>query len=98
MRVMDVGGGAVPRTDQPPWIQDEAEFASHNPPMITLAFLAHLRWAAPFPHGVDQLDAIAVSDTQHGGSGQKASGPRRVWVLKSRAKRVRSGTCGNNGR
>src|SRR5206468_11157076 len=28
MRVVDVGGGAVPRTDQPPLVQDATEFAA----------------------------------------------------------------------
>src|ERR671937_738379 len=59
MRVVDVGCRAVPGTNQPPLIQDETQFAPHNPPMIALPFFAHLRRAAPFPHRVDQLDPIA---------------------------------------
>src|SRR5438270_132888 len=46
--------------------------------MITFAFLPKLGRAASFPHGVNQLDAIAVSDAQHRGRSQKARGPRGV--------------------
>src|SRR5438477_8771473 len=78
MRVVDVGCGAVPGTDQAPLVQDETEFAADNPAMITFAFLPNLGRAASFPHGVNQLDAIAVSDAQHRGRSQKARGPRGV--------------------
>ena len=53
MRVVDVGGGAVPGTHQAPLVQDETEFATDNPPMIALPLLADLGGAAPFPHGMD---------------------------------------------
>src|SRR5438105_7443926 len=78
MRVVDVGCGAVPGTDQAPLVQDETEFAADNPAMIPFAFLPNLGRAASFPHGVNQLDAIAVSDAQHRGRSQKARGPRGV--------------------
>ena len=51
MRVVDIGGGTVPRTNQRPLVQDKTELASDDPPMIALAFLADLRWATPFRMG-----------------------------------------------
>src|SRR5262247_1637505 len=78
MRIVDVGGGAIPRTDQTPLVQDKTKFPTDNPSMITLAFLANLGRAASFPHGMDQLDPIGVRHSQHGGGGQKPGGPRRV--------------------
>jgi hypothetical protein len=47
MRVVDVGGGAIPGTDQAPLVQDKTEFATDNPPMSTLPFLTQLGRAAP---------------------------------------------------
>ena len=78
MRVVDIGGGTVPRTNQPPLVQDKTELASDDPPMIALAFLADLRWATPFPHGVNQLNPVAVGDTQHRRCRHKPRCPRRV--------------------
>src|SRR5262249_31048687 len=60
MGVMDGGGGTVPRANHAPLVQNVTELAAHNPAMMTLPLLPNLRHAAPFPHGVDQLDAIAV--------------------------------------
>src|SRR5215471_10205973 len=78
MRVVDVGGDAALGTNPAPLIQDETEFAADNPAMIALPLLADLGGATPFPHGVDQLDPIAVSNAQHGWGSQKAHGPRGV--------------------
>ena len=78
MRVVDVRGGTIPGTNQTPLVQYETQLATHNPPMITLAFLTNLGRAASFPHGMDQLDPIGIRDAQHGGGGQKPGGPRRV--------------------
>ena len=82
MRVVDVGGGAVPGTHHAPLVQDEAELATNNPPMMALALLPNLGRAAPFPHGVDQRDPRGVRHAQHGGSSQKPCGPRRVRLEK----------------
>ena len=97
MRIVDIGCRAIPRTDEAPLVQDETEFPTDNPAMVTLAFLANLRRAAAFPQGVDQLDPIGVRHAQHRGSGQKPRGPRRV-RLEEPCQAVRSGTCGNNDR
>jgi hypothetical protein len=94
--VVDVGGGAVPGTHQAPLMQDETEFAAANPARMARPLLAALGWAAPFPHGVDHVDAVAVRPPKTVGAAQKRA-VHAVWVFKSRATRVRSGTCGNNG-
>jgi hypothetical protein len=52
MRVLDIRYGADPGADQALLIQDETEFATYNPPMIALPFLANLGRATPFPDGV----------------------------------------------
>jgi hypothetical protein len=39
MCVVDVGCRAVPGTNQLSLVQDETQFAAHNPPMIALPFL-----------------------------------------------------------
>jgi hypothetical protein len=84
MRAVDVRGGTIPGTDQALLVQDKAEFAANNPSMITFPFLAHLGRTTPFSHGVNHLDAIAVSDTQHGERCQTAAGPRRVGLAETR--------------
>jgi hypothetical protein len=66
MRVVDIGGSAVPGTNLAPLIHDETEFAADNPAMIALPLRADLGGAAPFPYGVDHLDPIAVAHAQHG--------------------------------
>ena len=78
MRVVDVGGGTVPGANQAPLVHDETELATDNPPMIAQALLADLGGAAPFAHGVDQLDPVGVRHPQHGGGSQRPCGPRRV--------------------
>jgi hypothetical protein len=78
MRIVDVGSRAVPGTNQAPLVQDAAELPAANPPMIALALLPYLGRAAAFPHGMDQLDPIAVGATQHRRRCQKAGGPCRV--------------------
>ena len=97
MRVVDGGGGAVPGTDQAPLVQEETECAPDDPPMIPLPFLPHLSRAAPFAHGMDQRDPLAVSPPSTVGAARKRV-VHAVCVLKSRAKRVRSGPCGNHAR
>ena len=61
-----------------PLMQDKAALAADNPPMIALAFLANLARAAAFPHGMDQLNPVAVRDPQHSGCDQKPCHPCRV--------------------
>jgi hypothetical protein len=94
MRVVDVGGGTVPGTNQAPLIQDETELPAHNPPMITLPFLANLHGTAPFAHGVDQLKAIRICYPQHGRGGQKPGSPRGVGLEEAR----QAGALGHLGK
>ena len=97
IRVVDVRRGAVSGTDQAPLVQDNTELAAADPPLMALAFFANLRWATPFAHRMDQRNPICVYNAQHRWGRQKRV-VHAVWVLKSHAKRVRSGTCGNKGR
>jgi hypothetical protein len=78
MRVVDVGGGTIPGTHQAPVVHDETELPADNPPMMALPLLANLGGAASFPHGVDQLNPIAVCNAQHRRGCQKAHRPRGV--------------------
>jgi len=77
-RIMDMGRGTIPGPDQAPLVQDKTQLPPDNPPRIAVAFLATLRWATPFPHGVHQLNPGGVRDATHRGCGQKAGGPCRV--------------------
>jgi hypothetical protein len=78
MRIMDIGRGTIPGTDQAPLVHDKTQLPPDNPPMIAVAFLANLRWAPPFPHGVNQLHPVGVRYAKHCRGGQKAGGPCRV--------------------
>src|SRR5713101_107568 len=69
--IRDIGGGTRPPHDQPPLIEEQAEFAADSPPVVRHAFAADLLRAPTFPHGVNQLDAIRVDDPEHGWSGQE---------------------------
>ena len=84
MRIVAIGGGTIPGTDQAPLVQDAAEFSTDHPPMIPLAFLPDLRRAAPFPPGVDPLAPLGVRHAQHGGGSQKLCGPCRVRLEEPR--------------
>ena len=69
--IRDIGRGTRPPHDQPPLIQEQTAFAADNPAMIRETFAANLLGAAAFAHGVDQLDAVGVDDTEHRRSGQE---------------------------
>src|SRR6266511_4153530 len=62
--ICDIGGGTLPRHDQPPLVEPQTEFAPDNPAMIREAFAADLLGTAAFAHGVDQLDAVGVNDPE----------------------------------
>src|SRR5437868_4288648 len=72
--VVSVSGSPAPVNDLPVWGNQPAEFDSHNPAMVTFAFLADLGGTAPFPNRVDQLDAIAINHTLLLGRNQKLVG------------------------
>src|SRR5205823_3279136 len=56
--IRDIGGGTRPRHDQAVLVQQQAEFAAHNPAVVREAFAADLLRAAAFAHGVNELDAV----------------------------------------
>src|SRR5712692_821573 len=61
--VVGVGGSPSPVNDLPLRGNQPAEFDSHNPAMIALAFLANLCRTASLTDGVDQLNAVAINHT-----------------------------------
>ena len=73
--IRDIGRVTRPPHDQPPLVQQQAEFAADNPAMIGEAFTANLLRAAAFAHGMDQLNPIRVDDAEHRRSGQEALRP-----------------------
>ena len=73
--VVDVGGGAIPGDDLAQLVDDDGEFAAHNPAMIGLALLAHLVEVPSRTHRMAQFDAVTVGHAQDGGLGQEAAGP-----------------------
>jgi hypothetical protein len=73
--IRDIGRGTRPPHDQPPLIEQQAEFAADNPPMVGEPFAADLLGAAAFADGVNELDAIRVDDAEHGRRGQENPRP-----------------------
>jgi hypothetical protein len=95
--IRDVGRGTRLPHDQPPLIEEQAEFAADNPAVVRHAFAADLLRAPALARGVDQLDAVGVDDPEHGRGGQES--PRPVLMgLEETKEAVRSGSRGNNGR
>src|SRR6266853_338623 len=82
--IRDIGGVTRPPHDQPPLIQQQAEFAPDNPAMVGEAFAADLLRAPAFTHGMDQLDPIRVNDAEHRWGGQES--PRPVLMGLQEAK------------
>src|ERR687896_719420 len=73
--IRDIGAGTCPPYNQPPLVQQQTEFATHNPAVIREAFAANLLGAATFTDGMDQLNAIGVDDAEHRRSGQEDPRP-----------------------
>src|SRR4030095_544465 len=73
--VRSIGGGPPPPHTQPPWVQQQTQFAADNPAVVREAFPANLLGTAAFAHGVDQLNPIRVDDAAHGRSGQQSLCP-----------------------
>src|SRR5262249_38226350 len=88
--ICNIGGITRPPHDQPPLIQQETQFPTHNPAMIREAFAANLLGAPAFAHGMNQLDSICVDDPEHGWGSQESPGP----VLMGLQETKESGTLG----
>src|SRR5262244_2990357 len=73
--IRNIGGITRPPHDQPPLIQQETEFPTHNPAMIREAFAANLLGAPAFAHGMNQLNPIRVDDPEHGWGSQESPCP-----------------------
>src|SRR2546428_6872748 len=91
--IRDMGGVTRPPHDQPPLVQQQAEFAADNPAMIGEAFPANLLGAAAFAHRVDQLDPIGVDDAEHRWDGQEGLRP----VLMGLQEAKKPGALGEAG-
>jgi hypothetical protein len=63
--------GARPPHNQPPWIEEPAEFAADTPAVVRHAFAADLLRAPALAHRMDELNAVGVDDTQHRWDGQE---------------------------
>jgi hypothetical protein len=73
--IMHVGGVTVPVDHLGEMVEQERQLAAYDPAPIGIAFLTNLLLQVSFAHRVDQLDPIAVDDTQQTGFDQKAVGP-----------------------
>lgn len=73
--VMDVGGVPGPTDDLTRVVEQPAQLQADDPAPIAFAFLAHLLGTAAFTDRVDQLDAIAVNDSEEGRGRQEVSAP-----------------------
>jgi len=73
--IRDIGGGTRPPHHQAVLVQQQAEFATDNPPVIREAFAADLLGTAAFAHGVDELDPVRVDDAEHRRSSQEGLRP-----------------------
>src|SRR6266446_3894764 len=82
--IRDIGGVTRPPHDQPPLVQQQAEFAADNPAMIGEAFPANLLGAAAFAHRVDQLDPIGVDDAEHRWDGQEGLRPGMMGLQEAK--------------
>ena len=74
--IRDIGRGTVPSHNQPPLVEQQTEFAPDNPAMVRHAFPADLLRAAPFTDGMDQLDAVGVTDCNGNSSGLQST---KIW-------------------
>src|SRR5467141_1841937 len=73
--IRDIGRGTRPPHDQSPLIEEQTEFPADNPAVIGEAFAADLLRATAFAHGVNELDAIRVDDSEHGRRRQEGLRP-----------------------
>lgn len=69
--IRGIGSRTVPGHYQPQVIEQQAELAPHNPALIGFPSPADLLGTTPLTEGVDQLNAIAIHDSQHGGGGRQ---------------------------
>src|SRR6267143_1076919 len=73
-----IGSRAIPGHHQTHVIEQQAELTADNPAMVGFAFAPNLQGTAPFAHGMEQFDPIAVHYAQDRGGGQKCVRPRLV--------------------
>src|SRR5688572_13743655 len=84
MSIMNIGCSTVPGCYETQMVKHHTELASYNPAVIGLPLFAYLGETTAFSCWMEQLNAIAVYDTQHRGRCQKAITP--VLVNSEQAK------------
>src|SRR5205085_6871301 len=62
--VMHGGRRAAPPRHQPRLVEDKRQFASDDPALVALALLADLPRCPAFAPGMNELDAIGISDAR----------------------------------
>ncbi len=62
--VIDISGSTVPAHDQPPLVQNTAQFSTHNPSMVREPLFTDLLFTSTRSIGMQQLDAVCISHTQ----------------------------------
>src|SRR5579871_1039695 len=73
--VVGVGARGVPIHDPTPLIENVAELAAYDPTLVGETLATDLLARASFSTRMDQLDAVAVGHSQHGGFGQEPACP-----------------------
>jgi hypothetical protein len=91
--VMHIGHGTLPGDDQGELVQQQAQHAAHNPPVIREPLPPNLQEAPAFPPRMDQLDPVCVNDPQQRGGRQARGSPG----LMSREQPKEPGALGQAG-
>ena len=82
-----IGTSTVPGHDQAEMIEQHAKFAPDNPAMIRFSFAPNLPTAAPFAHGMQQFNAIAIDYAQDRRRHQELIGPAPVYSQQAKQPR-----------
>jgi len=69
-----IGGAEIPINNQAKLVQQQTEFAAHNPALIRQPLFADLLLTPSFSDRVDQFDPVTVNHPQEGWFSQKAGG------------------------
>lgn len=69
--ILDIGRGTVPLGNEAPLVQDQTQFASHDPTVVGQPLFADLSDTVTFADGMDQLDPIGIGHPRMVGGPQK---------------------------
>lgn len=65
--VMDIGRITIPINHLAEMVEQETQFATHNPTAVGVAFSADLLLRTTLANGMDELNSVTVNDTQEAG-------------------------------